>query len=57
MLNKSVLYKIMTTKQLGNCVDEIKIKLDNEQNFDKRLELLDELAIIMGFYYIDAEKK
>jgi hypothetical protein len=37
----------MTTKQLGKAVDDIKIKLDNEQVFDKRLELLDDLAVIL----------
>lgn len=48
MLNKTVMYKFMTSKQLGKAVDEIKTKLDNEQVFDKRLELLDELAVILA---------
>lgn len=48
MLNKTVLYKFMTTKQLGKCVDDIKMKLDKEQTFEERLKLLDELAVITG---------
>lgn len=48
MLNKTVLYKFMTTKQLGKCVDDIKMKLDKEQKFEERLNLLDELAVITG---------
>ena len=48
MLNKSVLYKIMTVEQLGKRVDTIKMKLNNVEDFDKRLELLDDLSVITG---------
>ena len=46
MLNKTVLYKFMTTKQLGKRVNAIKMNLDNVEAFDKRLDLLEELAVI-----------
>ena len=48
MLIKTTLYKFMTVKQLGKRVNKIKIKLDNTQAFEERLDLLEELAIITG---------
>ena len=48
MLIKSVLYKFMTVEQLGKRVNKIKIKLDKTQNFEERLNLFEELAIITG---------
>lgn len=48
MLNKTVLYKFMTVNQLGKRVDKIKNKLDNEAKFEKRLDLLEDLAVIVN---------
>lgn len=48
MLSKSVLYKFMTVKQLGKRVNKIKMKLDNAQTFEERLNLLEDLAVITG---------
>lgn len=38
----------MTVKQLGKRVNNIKMKLDNTQAFEERLNLLEELAVITG---------
>ena len=48
MLGKSIMYKIMTVKQLSKRVNKIKTKLDNVQTFEERLNLLEDLAIITG---------
>ena len=48
MLNKSMLYKFMTVKQLSKRVNKIKIELDKTQVFEERLELLEDLAVITG---------
>ena len=48
MLIKTVLYKFMTVKQLGKRVNNIKMKLDKTENFEERLDLLEELAVITG---------
>lgn len=48
MLMKTALYKFMTVKQLSKRINKIKIKLDNTQAFEERLDLLEELAIITG---------
>lgn len=48
MLSKSMLYKFMTVKQLNKRVNKIKMKLDNTQTFEERLNLLEDLAIITG---------
>ena len=48
MLIKTTLYKFMTVKQLGKRVNNIKMKLDKTENFEERLDLLEELAIITG---------
>ena len=48
MLGKSIMYKIMTVKQLSKRVNKIKTKLDNAQTFEERLNLLEDLAIITG---------
>lgn len=48
MLNRTIVYHFMTNKQLGKCVNKIKMKIDKEDNFDKRLKLLEDLAVIVG---------
>ena len=48
MLNKSVVYEFMTIKQLDKRVNKIKTKLDETQSFEERLDLLDDVAIIIG---------
>ena len=48
MLNKSMLYKFMTVKQLSKRVNKIKIELDKTQAFEERLKLLEDLAVITG---------
>lgn len=47
MLNGTVVYNFMTVKQLGKCVDKIKKKLDKETKFEKRLDLLEDLTVIV----------
>ena len=48
MLNRTVVYRFMTNKQLSNRVNKIKAKLDKEQTFEERLNLLEDLAVITG---------
>ena len=48
MLNKSVLYKFMTVKQLSKRINKIKMKLNVAKTFEERLKLLEDLAIITG---------
>lgn len=48
MLVKTILYNLMTVNQLGKRVDKIKKRINNEEIFDKRLDLLEELAVIMS---------
>ena len=48
MLNNARMYKFMTVKQLNKRIDEIKMQLDNEETFEERLKLLDDLAVIVG---------
>lgn len=47
MLNGTVVYNFMTVKQLGKRVYKIKKKLDKETKFEKRLDLLEDLAVIV----------
>lgn len=47
MLNGTVVYNFMTVKQLGKRVDKIKKKLDKETKFEKRLDLLEDLTVIV----------
>jgi len=42
------MYKFMTVDQMTKRVEKIKKKLDKETSFDKRLDLLEELAIIVN---------
>ena len=48
MLTKKLMYKFMTVDQMTKRVEKIKKKLDKETSFDKRLDLLEELAIIVN---------
>lgn len=48
MLDKTIMYQFMTTKQLGKRVEKIKMNLNNEQEFNKRLKDLEKLAVITG---------
>ena len=48
MLNKSVLYKFMTVKQLSKRIYKIKMKLNDAKTFEERLKLLEDLAVITG---------
>ena len=48
MLDKTVMYQFMTTKQLGKRVNEIKMNMNKEQAFDERLKDLEKLAVITG---------
>lgn len=48
MLNKSVLYKFMTVKQLSKRINKIRMKLNDAKTFEERLKLLEDLAVITG---------
>lgn len=48
MLNRTVVYHFMTTKQLSKRVNKIKMKLNDEETFDKRLKYLEDLSVIVG---------